>query len=41
VEIQGRQALRSADLTEALLRFQDLFAGPGNPRALPLNVSRT
>jgi hypothetical protein len=40
VEIQGRQALRSADLTEALLRFQDLFAGPGNPRALPLNVSR-
>jgi hypothetical protein len=41
VEIQGRQALRSADLTEALLRFQDLFAGPSNPRALPLNAPRT
>jgi hypothetical protein len=35
VEIQGRRSLRSADLAEALLRFQDLFAG-AEMKGLPL-----
>jgi hypothetical protein len=35
VEIQGRRSLRSADLAEALSRFQDLFAG-AEVKGLPL-----
>ena len=41
VEIHGRQSLRSAELAEALLRFQDLFGGTGELHALPLNAPRT
>jgi hypothetical protein len=39
VEIQGRRSLRSADLAEALLRFQDLFAG-AEMKGLPLKGPR-
>jgi hypothetical protein len=39
VEIQGRRSLRSADLAEALLRFQDLFAG-AEMKGLPLKALR-
>jgi hypothetical protein len=37
VEIQGRRSLRSADLAEALLHFQDLFAG-AETKGLPLKA---
>jgi hypothetical protein len=39
VEIVGRRSLRSADLAEALLRFQDLFAG-AEMKGLPLKAPR-
>ncbi len=39
VEIVGRRSLRSADLAEALLRFQDLFAGT-EMKGLPLKAPR-